>query len=415
MTINFMRSLDYWLGVPLCFLFSIFEFFTKLLGRKKKKENRPLERILFIKLSEMGAIVLSYPLLQRIKEDYPCAEIFFLTFNKNKDIFSVLTGAVKKENIFTIREDSAFFFLLDTIKIIIRMRKRKIGLVFDLEFFSRFTALLSYLIKAGKRIGFYRYGFEGLYRGNLLTHRVQYNPLSHISKSYLSLSQVIKEENKLTPELEKKIEEDSLSLPCFSSNGEAKEKLELKLKRYGVNKNNRIILINCGEGYLPLREWPIGNFIVLSKKLLEDANNYIIMIGARNSSKKEELVCRSLDNIRCLNLTGKTSLLELLELFNISDMLIANDCGLAHLAALVPIKKFIIFGPESPKIFSPLGRNNWVVYSQLPCSPCLSVLNHRNSACRDNRCLKNINPEDVYELIKQSLNSNCTLEHGGYD
>jgi ADP-heptose:LPS heptosyltransferase len=98
-------------------------------------------------------------------------------------------------------------------------------------------------------------------------------------------------------------------------------------------------------------------------------------------------------------LVNQTELDELLELFSIADILVSNDCGLAHLAMLTPIKEFVIFGPESPQVFGPLTENNYTIYSRWPCSPCLSVLNHRNSACKNNQCLKCIKPEDVYNFI----------------
>jgi len=108
----------------------------------------------------------------------------------------------------------------------------------------------------------------------------------------------------------------------------------------------------------------------------------------------------------CISLVGKTEVSELPTLFNLSEALIANDCGLAHIAALSAIKKFIIFGPESPQVFRPLGRNNFVIYAQLACSPCLSAFNHRKSSCKDNQCLKAITWENVSNLISQQLDDN---------
>jgi ADP-heptose:LPS heptosyltransferase len=96
---------------------------------------------------------------------------------------------------------------------------------------------------------------------------------------------------------------------------------------------------------------------------------------------------------------NRTGLEEMMELFIVSEALISNDCGLAHLAMLTPVKKFILFGPESPRVFGPLTPNSYPIYSNLSCSPCLSVFSHRACACRDNRCLKTINPRQVYDLI----------------
>ena len=61
-------------------------------------------------------------------------------------------------------------------------RRNAIDTVVDLELFSRFTGLLTGFCGADRRIGFYRYNNEGLYRGDMLTHRVAYNPHIHIQK-----------------------------------------------------------------------------------------------------------------------------------------------------------------------------------------------------------------------------------------
>ncbi len=398
MTIGLMRSLDYWLGVPLCFLFTIIKYILAPFVSSRRTKAVP-NKMLFIKLSEIGGIILAYPLINKIKNEYPKAGIFFLTFERNKPLFKIL-DIIPQGNILTIRAESICLFILDTLKAINRIRKEKIDIIFDLEFFSRFTAILTYLSAAPKKIGFYHYTMEGLYRGNFLTHKVQYNPLLHISKAYLSLWQAAKTKIKSTPDLEEEIEDKDIFLPKIISSEEAKRQLRNRLKALGIKEGARLILINPGEGVIPLREWPIENFITLSKMLLENERNYIIIVGLEDISKKAEIFYNTVGNKRCINLNNKTTLPELLALFDATDLLLSNDSGMAHLAALTPIKKFIFFGPESPQVFSPLGDNTRIMYSALPCSPCLSAFNHRNSACKDNKCLKMINPDEVYGLFK---------------
>lgn len=398
MKIELMRKMDYWLGIPLCFLLSIVHWFLKpFVLRKTKFTIHP--KILFIKLSEMGSILLAYPLFDRALKEYPKENIFFLTFYKNKPLFEIL-NIVPHRNILTIRENSALHFLMDTIKAIRKIRGEKIGVVFDLEFFSRFSAIIVYLSGSSKRAGFYNYKGEGLYRGNFLTHKVQYNPTLHISKLYLSFWQAAKAETKFTPELEERVEDGDIFLPRLNLIDGVKDGIWSDLKRFGIEQGNRIILINPGEGHIPQRDWHLDNFITLSKKLLEDDRNHLIIVGIDGVSKKAKRILDLVGNRRLIDLTNKTTLSEILELFNIGSALIANDCGLAHIASLAPIKKFILFGPESPKIYAPLGENTWIIYSDLPCSPCLSVFNNRNSTCLDNKCLKKITPDEVYELIK---------------
>ena len=401
MHIELMRVIDYWLGIPLCFLLSVAGAAgraMRLTGRTAKDAPR---KVMFIKLSEMGAIVLAYPLLARVKKYRPEAEMFFITFQRNRDIFCLFPGLIKEQNILTIRDSGPAAFIIDTFRVIRRMRREKIDIIFDLEFFSRFTAILAYLSAAGKRIGFHRYNYEGLYRGNLFTHKVQYNPLFHISKSYLSLWQVVQEREKTSPELGEKVEDKDIILPEIIPAQNELEKAKNTLKGFGVGQDSRVFLLNPGEGMLPLREWPLENFISLAKKILEDKKNYIVLIGTKEAAKKAGELLKEVNSKQCINLVDKTEIAELPALFSVSAGLISNDCGLGHIAALSKIKKIIIFGPESPRVFGPLGVNNFIFYSELACSPCLSALNHRKSSCRDNKCLKAIGWETVYSSINQ--------------
>lgn len=391
-----MRHLDYWAGIPLCFLLSGLNHILKIV----KTKNGPVKKILIIKLSELGAIILSYPLLKCIRKKYPSADIFFMTFSKNRDVFKLLGGAIAEKNVLTIREDSMFAMTIDLLKALLRLRKEKIDVAFDLEFFSRFTAIFSCLAGADKRAGFYKYTFEGSYRGSLLTHRIQYNPLSHIAKNYLSMSQDIEQNIKYTPQLEKAIDDKELVFPVYVSNEAAGKSIARKLKIMNSDTESRLFLINPGEGILPLREWPIECFIELIRRILKDKNSRIAIIGAEGAADKAIRILKEIDNSRCISLVNQTALDELLELFNIAEALISNDCGLAHLGMLTSVRKFIIFGPESPQVFGPLGDNIRLFYSHWPCSPCLSVLNNRASACDDNKCLKAIKPDDIYAEIK---------------
>ena len=400
--VQLMKHIDFWLGIPLCLFFTCYKSISEIINfNARKKESIP-QKILFIKLSELGAIVLAYPLLRHIKEKFPRCELFFVTFKGHKGIFNLLGQIIPNENILEIRNNSLSSFILDTFYVIRKLEKEHIYMAFDLEFFSRYTAIFAYLIKAKQRIGFYRYTFEGLYRGNFLTHKIQYNHLIHISKAYLSLGQAIETEKKNTPDLYHEIKDTELSLPKYLSRCEIKEKVQKRLNDAGIDAANKLFLINPGEGNLPIREWPLNNFISLSDLLLRDKSAHIIIVGCNGANDKSEILLKAVNSHRCINFSGKTSLDELMELFNIADALITSDCGLAHLAMLTKINKFIIFGPESPQVFAPLGNNTHIIYSNWPCSPCLSVLNHRNSKCADNKCLKIISPENIYKLVHEA-------------
>ena len=397
MNVDRARKIDRRLGIPLCFILSCWDRAARLFFRERGEG--PVRKVLFIKLSELGAIILAYPLLKRVREEYPSAELFFLTFEKNRGVFKLLGGVVPESNILGIRE-TPLAMASDTLRALRRLRRERVDIVFDLEFFSRYSAIVSYLSGARKRIGFFGYAFEGLYRGSLLTHTIQYNPLSHVARSFLSLAQGAGQKRKDAPQMEAAIRETELSFPRYAADAGTREAMRARLEAAGAG-GKTVFLLNPGEGVLPLREWPLDNFIALSRLILADKNNFIILIGTQGAADKAARLVDAVRAQRCASWAGKTGLDELLGLFNSAAALISNDCGLAHLAMLSPIRKFILFGPESPQVFGPLGGDTRVFYAGWPCSPCLSALNHRESRCTDNRCLKAITPAEIFGEISR--------------
>jgi ADP-heptose:LPS heptosyltransferase len=401
MNIDLVRKIDLWCGVPLCFLFSIFNRIETLF-RRTGPDPRPVRKILLIKFSELGAIILSFPLMARLKREYPNAQFYFLTFKKNQELFRFMDGIVPEKNLCVIRE-SPVGFVLDALQMIVRLHKEDIDVIFDLEFFSRISALLTYFIHAPKRIGFDRYTFEGLYRGSLLTHRVSYNPLLHVTRNFLALCQDTEKQAKTSPELFLPSDPKDLVFPKYVSNKPVRERLLHKLREQEKTfPGGKVFLMNPGEGVLPLREWPLERFIELTRKILQNASACVILIGMDGAAWKADQMVEAIRDPRCFSLVGKTPLEELLELFSMSHVLVSNDCGLAHIAMLTSLRTITLFGPESPKIFGPLTEHNHVVCADWPCSPCLSAFNHRDSACRDNMCLKSITVADVLPIVERS-------------
>ena len=164
MNVDTVRKIDFYVGVPLCFLLSV------LCRIFLKKPTQTMRKILFIELSEMGSAILVDPAMRKARRDLG-AELYFVIFLTNKPSLQLL-HTVTDEHIFTIREDSFVNLTIDTLKFLLWTHKQNIDTVVDLELFSRFTALLSALCGARNRVGFYRFHTEGLYRGTMLTHRV---------------------------------------------------------------------------------------------------------------------------------------------------------------------------------------------------------------------------------------------------
>ena len=126
------------------------------------------------------------------------------------------------------------------------------------------------------------------------------------------------------------------------------------------------------------------------------------------------MIIEELGNSRCIDLTGETNFSELVDLFNFCDLLIVCDSGPAHFATLTNIQSIVLFGPGSPRIWSPLGDNSTIVYAELPCSPCLTAFNHRNTKCENNLCMQSISVEEVFEIAASKLKGTQVKNLGPY-
>jgi ADP-heptose:LPS heptosyltransferase len=395
-----MRRADSAFGIPLCFLLT-FVRKTAALFACRNKVSGPVCRILLIKLSEMGAITLTFPLISFLKKEYPGAEISFLVFEKNASAMKPLKNAVDPKNVYPVKDDSFWAFIASSVSALVRIRRRRFDLVLDLEFFSRCTSVMAYLAGGKKSVGFYRYNYEGLYRGDLLTHKVQYNPLMHCSRSYLTLGKAAKLDSMERPSVPEPISDEEMVFPRLDPQSGAIERMRARLNSLGVPLEN-LFLIHPGDGLLPIREWPIENFIGLARRILQDPRNTVVIVGRDYLTGKDVIMQEALKHPRCINMVDKTDFEELIALFHTARTMATNDCGLPHLASHTPIKRVVIFGPESPAIFAPVGKETRIVYSNYPCSPCLSALNHRESSCCDNLCLKRISLDEVYEAVMSS-------------
>ena len=74
----------------------------------------------------------------------------------------------------------------------------------------------------------------------------------------------------------------------------------------------------------------------------------------------------------------------------------------AHFSAAAGLPTIVLFGPETPKLYQPLGTSR-AIYAGLACSPCVTAHNHRKTACTDNICMRAISVDEVYAAVAELL------------
>ena len=402
MKVDTMRQIDYYIGVPLCFLGSIFQRLVSLLI---KSEMRSPKKVLFIELSEMGSAILVDPAMRKLKEEAG-VELYFAIFKKNKPSLDLL-GTLPNENVYTIREHNLFAFVVDTLKFFFWTRKREIDAVIDLELFSRFTALLTGFSGAPYKIGFHAYFNEGLYRGNFLSHKVAYNPHIHIAKNFIALINSLLSSKEEIPYSKTLIGDKEIFLAKVNIGSQQKKTIQdivLNSTSEFSPQKNKIILINPNASELLIqRRWSQPNYVQLIKMILDKCSQALVLITGDPSEREEaERLKESVQNDRCINFAGRVTFAQLPLLYSISEFMVTNDSGPAHFAAITDMPTFVIFGPETPALYGSLGKTT-PIYAGLACSPCVSASNHRKTACMDNVCLQVILPDHVFTAILPNL------------
>ncbi|MFA5260128.1 MAG: glycosyltransferase family 9 protein [Candidatus Omnitrophota bacterium] len=401
-----MRRLDFWIGIPVCFFLSVFHYLQKALQRQTSLE-KPVNKVLFLELSEIGSTILSYPAMRKLKELYPESELFFWIFADNQDAIHVL-NIVSREKVLTVRTDSFWLFCKDILRNLQRIRHEHIDAVIDMELFSRFSSILSFLSGARFRLGFGTFTQEGLYRGTLRTHDVPYNPYQHIAQNYLALVYALKSPPGQIPCVKENWRSRSvpLTLPLIESAEGRKTSLFNILRRENpeIEHCRKKVVIHPGiHEALPLRQWPIENYLDLVEKLSSTPDVMIIYAGVTGKERGSGVYDR-LKGPRTINLIGKTRIPDLIDLFNLSSLLISHDGGMIHIASLTQIPIIAIFGPETPALYGPLKENKTIFYTALSCSPCFTAYNHRLSHCNENLCVRSISVDAVFQNAIKILN-----------
>jgi ADP-heptose:LPS heptosyltransferase len=399
-------KIDRRLGKPVCWLLTVARRIGGLFSRGGAGES--VKKILFIKMIEQGATVLAYRALQTAVERVGRENVYFWVFQENRPILDLLE-MIPSENVIVIRTKSPVRLALDMLGTLWRIRKMRFDASVDMEFFSRASAILAFLSGAKRRVGLHRFTSEGPYRGDLLTHRVQYNPYLHVAIQYHQLVESIWADPKQTPLL--KVPAPNLESGTYEPSsfvpheGEVETVRGILAKLAGRAAEGPILLLNPNASdLLPLRKWATERFVELGKRLLnEDPDALLVITGAPSESEAAERVAKSIAADRCISIAGHTTLRQLMVLYTIADLLVTNDSGPGHFSSMTQVDSVVLFGPETPALFGPLGRRTHVVWANLSCSPCVNVMNHRFSPCDDNVCMQEISVDAVHAKVKEVL------------
>lgn len=155
-----------------------------------------------------------------------------------------------------------------------------------------------------------------------------------------------------------------------------------------------VIALMPGAEYGPAKCWPLEYFATLSREL-DDRGYSVWVFGSEKDRRSGDVIA---DGSAAINLCGKTTLADVIDLLGYAEQAVSNDSGLMHIAAAVGIHVHGIYGSSSPHFTPPLTERRDVHYLDLDCSPCFE----RECPLGHLRCLKDLSPQAVLARISRA-------------
>ena len=379
MNFHRIQLIDRYLGVPLCGLCSL------LSGKRPTPGLSGVERILVIKMLGVGSIIVMTPLFRSLRRRFPAARIDFLTM-KNHVPLGRLYGLA--EEVHGIDFSSPSRFISSNLRAIGRLRRNRYDLLVDAEFYSRYTALLAFLLRAEAVVGFHS---RDIYRGRLRDINAYFNQYRHMTANFLELGIRVgaaPEEPVLSPP---RLDERLLS------------GVRKVLTASGIDPEEPYILLNPHAGSTSPaidRRWPPDYFRQVGSWLHSRGYRVVVLDAPGGEERTRRLADSSGGAI--IRLEESFGLDRLAALIRGAFLLVTNDSGPLHMAVSLGTPTFSFFGTETPVLYGYDRFPHRFFYRRLPCSPCLSVLNFKRGKCElDLECMRKITPEEVMAAFRE--------------
>ncbi|MDO5640629.1 MAG: lipopolysaccharide heptosyltransferase II [Neisseria sp.] len=166
------------------------------------------------------------------------------------------------------------------------------------------------------------------------------------------------------------------------------------LAKHGLSTAKPVLAFCPGAEYGPAKRWPPHHFAELARRRAAEGWQIWLFGSQKDFDIAEDI--NTLSDGLCINLCGKTSLSEAIDLLACADTVVCNDSGLMHLAAALDRKLVAVYGSSSPDHTPPLSGRAKIVSLHLECSPCFQ----RECPLGHTDCLNRLMPDMVEEAAR---------------
>jgi ADP-heptose:LPS heptosyltransferase len=400
-SLEWKKRLDRWTGLPLSLVLAL---------ARAASPRRPLARpedvrhVVLAKLWGIGNLAMLLPYVAAVRRRFPRARVTFLTLARNRPL---LEGQPGIDALLTLRDAGLRAPLADLGRAIAALRRDPVDLFLDFEQFLRAAALVARLGGARHVVGF---DTPGQWRAPFYDATVPCRGDRHMALGFAELVRAagVPTDGCATHEI---------AVPP-AADRRLGEVLQREAGAYprpwpgayprpwpGAYPRPWIVLHPGSGDNFPGRRWPTERFAEAGARLVARFGGTLLLTGSEGEKPLlAELGARlAARSARFVELGGRLDLPTLVALLARADLLLSNDTGPVHLAAAVRTPVVAFYGPNSPRLYGPLGADHRALYHPLPCSPCLTNMNGKSSRCTLPRCILGIEVDEAIAAATELL------------
>ena len=312
------------------------------------------KRIIIVRMDRIGDVVLSTPVIKAVRNAYPDSHIAVLVRPYARE---VVEGNPYIDEVITYDKSEKEKGLFGKIMFIVGLRNKKFDLAIILHP-KNSSHILAYLAGIPKRLGYDKK--LGIFLTKKIPHTKQYG-LKHEIDYALGLLRYIGIESS----------DKSLHVPVNKS---SEERIKGIFDKNGISQNDPVITIHPAASCRS-RRWKLERFVKVSDVLAKKYGARIIIISGPDDKAMGDRVAELMKS-RALNLSGKTSVSDIVSILRRSKLLISNDSGPVHISCAVGTPVISIFGRNdrglSPERWGPVGSRDIALHKDVGCEICLA-------------------------------------------
>lgn len=348
-------------------------------GKVRNAVLEPLRKILIIKMSSIGDVVHSLPVLTALRRKFPQVAVSWLV---EEAAAGIVSGHPHLDETIVLgngeeKSEPGVAYFPSARSLIRGLRRRRFDVSLDLQGLLR-TAL--YALLGGVR---WRVGYRNYQEGAFLFNNLRVVPDRqdhHAVTGYLGFAHWLEAET------------EPLDFTILFAQAD-QDYVDGFVKEQGVGEGDRLIALVPGAGWESKR-WPEEHFAALADGLADLGR--IVLVGSPSERPMAQRI-QDLASVPLIDATGRTSLKQLAALLRCCQLTVANDSGPMHISAAVGTPVVGIFGPTDPHRTGPYGPGHTVLTADLPC------LNCRRRQCSHLSCMHQVTPEQVLEVARRKL------------